>query len=159
MARGSVCSLIPRLPCSGTGRCIHGESWYLFSRDHDVIKIGPEVLERQRFACLCIQPSVCMIFAPQQLDMCSKLFATFALYPVLSVQVRPHTIKVSPPPFYIPWTLFTWQKIPGYSTAVRFKSLIWLVWLGLIKGNGAYAHIAVYSILTNRIRALKSTVG
>ena len=34
-------------------------------------------------------------------DMCSKLFATFILYPVLSVQVCPRTIKVSPPPFYL----------------------------------------------------------
>ena len=45
-------------------------------------------------------------------------------------------------------------------------TLIWLVGLGVIRvnlgcyqGNGAYAHINMYDILTNRVRALKSTLG
>ena len=34
---------------------------------------------------VCVQPLVCVIYDPQQLDMCSKLPATFALFPVLSL--------------------------------------------------------------------------
>ena len=46
--------------------------------------------------------------------MCStcKLTATFTLFPVLSLWVCPHTIKVSLPTLS-PLTLLTWAKIPG----------------------------------------------
>ena len=36
------CSLIPRLPCSGTQMCICEESLVSFLCEHDVIKVGPE---------------------------------------------------------------------------------------------------------------------
>ena len=43
----AVVLLVPRLPCSGTQICIHGESLVSFSHEHDVhvIEIGPEFLE------------------------------------------------------------------------------------------------------------------
>ena len=41
-------------------------AWYLFSREHDVIKIAPEFLEQKTFCVLFnqlrVQCSVCMIF-------------------------------------------------------------------------------------------------
>ena len=49
---------------------------------------------------------------------------------------------------------------------MRFKALICLVVLGVIRvnlgcyqGNGVYTHINMCDILTNRVRALKSTLG
>ena len=44
-------------------------AWYLFSRDQDIIKIGHEFLKQKVTFCalfnlLCVQHSVCMIFAP-----------------------------------------------------------------------------------------------
>ena len=42
--------------------------------------------------------------------------------------------------------------ILGYSTEVRFKALIWLVGLGVIRVG-----LNMYNKLTNRVRALKST--
>ena len=114
-------SLIPRLPCSGTGRCIHGDSLVSFLTWPWCNQNRTRVFrtERQRFACLfdqlCIQQSVCMIFNPQQLDTCtctcSKLPATFAFFPVLS-RGYAHAQWRSPTPS-LPWTLFTWQKLPS----------------------------------------------
>ena len=50
-------SLVPRL--SGT-RNIHAwRAWYIFSRDHDVIKIGPEFLEQKGNVLRVIQPALC----------------------------------------------------------------------------------------------------
>ena len=49
-------SLVPRL--SGT-RIIHAwRAWYIFSRDHDVIKIGPEFLEKKGNVLCIIQPAL-----------------------------------------------------------------------------------------------------
>ena len=35
-----------------------GRAWYLFSRDHDVIKIGPEFLEQKGNVLCVIQPAL-----------------------------------------------------------------------------------------------------
>ena len=43
--------------------------------------------------------------------MCSKLFATFVPFSVLSL-IRPRTIKVASTS-HLSFALFTWQKIPG----------------------------------------------
>ena len=49
-------SLIPRL--SGT-RNVHAlRAWYIFSRDHDIIKIGPEFLEQKGNVLRVIQPTL-----------------------------------------------------------------------------------------------------
>ena len=50
-----------------------------------------------------------------------------------------------------------------YSIKARFKALIRLVGLGCVNlgccyGNGIYAHLNVYNVLTNRFRTLKSTL-
>ena len=60
------------------------------------------------FSQLWVQCTVCMTFAPQPLNMCSKLPTTFTLFPVLNLQVSPRTIMVS-----LPLTLFMGEKIPG----------------------------------------------
>ena len=42
-----------------------GRVWYLFSHDHDVIKIGPEFLEQKGNILLLVQPtmfSVCSVY-------------------------------------------------------------------------------------------------
>ena len=79
-------------------------AWYFFSRDDDIIEIE---LEQKAMFCvlfnqLCIQHSVCMRPLPPpplpQLDMCSKLPATFAHFHVLSLRVHPRTIEVFLPP-------------------------------------------------------------
>ena len=49
------------------------------------------------FSQLWVQCTVCMTFAPQPLNMCSKLLATFTVSLVLSLWVCPCTIKVSLP--------------------------------------------------------------
>ena len=51
-----VSSLVPRL--SGT-RIVHAwRAWYIFSRDHDVTKLGPEFLEQKGNLLLIIQPTL-----------------------------------------------------------------------------------------------------
>ena len=47
-------SLIPRLPLSGTQICVHREcsAWYLFSCEHNIIKIGPQFLEQKTAFCV-----------------------------------------------------------------------------------------------------------
>ena len=69
--------------------------------------------ERQCFMCcstsyVCIQHSVVYDICPPIADTCSKLPDTFALFPVLSLQVRPHIIKVFIPPFYL--QCCSWEK-------------------------------------------------
>ena len=49
-------SLIPRL--SGTRNVHAWRAWYIFSRDHDVIKIGPEILEQKGNVLRVIQPTL-----------------------------------------------------------------------------------------------------
>ena len=58
-------SLIPRL--SGMQNIHMWRVWYILSRDHDVIKIGPEFLEQKGNVLRIIQPqrSMCMIFTPR----------------------------------------------------------------------------------------------
>ena len=78
------CSLIPRL--FRNANIYRAESLVSFLRKHDVIKIGPK---QKGNVLRVVQPtmlqrSVCMIFDARQLDTCSKLPATFALFPVLS---------------------------------------------------------------------------
>ena len=36
----------------------HVRAWYLFSRDHDVIKTGPELLEQKGNAFRVVQPTM-----------------------------------------------------------------------------------------------------
>ena len=97
-------SLVPRLPWNAN--VCRGESLVSLLREHDVIKIGPE--QKGNFCALfnqlCVQPLMCMIFNPQQLD---KLPIGFALFPVLSLQVHPCTTKVSLPPLYLNLAFFT----------------------------------------------------
>ena len=52
-ARGNSRNLVPRL--SGTRNVHAWTAWYIFSRDHDVIKIGPKFLERKGNALRVIQ--------------------------------------------------------------------------------------------------------
>ena len=63
------------------------ESLVSFLRKHDVIKIGPK--QKGNVVCVVqptmLQRSVCMLFNARYLDTCSKLPATFALFPVLSL--------------------------------------------------------------------------
>ena len=51
-----VISLVPRL--SGTRNVHAWRAWYIFSRDHDVIKIGPEILEQKGNVLRVIQPTL-----------------------------------------------------------------------------------------------------
>ena len=86
------------------------ESLVYFLKKHDIIKIRLKhrkatlmpgmvmLIYSLLFFCalfnqLCVQRSVCMIFNPQQLDTCSKLVATLALFPVLSLRICPRTIS------------------------------------------------------------------
>ena len=60
--------------------------WYRFSCKHAVIEIQPKVLEQKLnilllFNQLCIQRSLCTKFVLWYLDTCSKLPATFDLFP------------------------------------------------------------------------------
>ena len=82
-------------------------------------------------------------------------------YPVMPFPVQPSSVPIIP-------SMFIEITCPRYSTEVCFKALIWLVGLGFIRvglgvnleccyGNAAYVHIVVYNILTNRVKALKST--
>ena len=50
-------SLVPRLPGM---RNVHvWRAWYLFSRDHDIIKIGPKLLEQKGNILHVIQSTLC----------------------------------------------------------------------------------------------------
>ena len=63
-------------------------AWYIFSRDHDIIKIGPEFLEQKGNVLRVIQPA---------------LRSTLGMYdigPPMSLRVCPRAIKVFLPPFY-----------------------------------------------------------
>ena len=51
-----TCSLVPRL--SGTQNRHAWRAWYIFSRDQDVIKIGPEFLEQKGNVLHIIQPAL-----------------------------------------------------------------------------------------------------
>ena len=98
-------SLVPRL---SRMRNVHAwRAWYIFSCDRDVIKIGPEFLEQKGNVLCVIQPTlhstlgVYDIGPPIATCTCSKLPATIALFPVLSLRLRPRIIKVFLPPFYL----------------------------------------------------------
>ena len=52
----AACSLVPRL--SGTRNVHAWRAWYIFSRDHDVIKIEPEFLEQKGNILCVIQPAL-----------------------------------------------------------------------------------------------------
>ena len=70
-------------------RIVHAwRAWYIFSRDHDVTKLGPGFLEQKGNLLLVIQ---------------STLRSTLGVYDVLSLRVHPHAIKVILPPFYLWW--------------------------------------------------------
>ena len=128
MQRLDLLSLVPRL--SGT-RNIHAwRAWYIFSRDHDVIKIGPRVFrtERQRFAsyftsfafnnqCVWYSLPDCYI----RVESCPL---PFTLFPVLSPWVRPHATKVFLPPFYH-WGFSREEKILGSLHMHKFNFLFW----------------------------------
>ena len=81
-------SLAPRLPCSERDDVYRGKAWYLISDEHDVVEKGR------------VQCSVCVRYSSSDSYMCSKLPATFALFPVLSLWVHPCAIKVFLPPLY-----------------------------------------------------------
>ena len=101
-------SLVPRFPSLEREYVYAGRSlaWYLFSHEHDVLKKGPELLE-QKDVLHVVQPTMRSTLGMHDIhppiayiDTCSKLPATFALFSVLSLPVRPRTIKVFLPPFY-----------------------------------------------------------
>ena len=78
-----TCSLVPRL--SWNANMYHTKSLVSFLRKPDVIKIG---LKQKGNVLRVVQPtmlqrSVYMLFNARQLDTCSKLPATFSLFPVL----------------------------------------------------------------------------
>ena len=75
------CSLVPRL--SRNANIYRGESLVSFLRKHDVIKIGPKQ-KGNVFACCSTNCASTLSMDARQLDTCSKLFATFALFPFLS---------------------------------------------------------------------------
>ena len=120
-------SLIPRL--SRNVKMYRGESLVSFLRiQHDVIKKEP----KQKGSVLhAVQPtmlqcSVCVILDARQLDLCSKLPATFALFPVLSLRVRPRTIKFSLPPLYLYHFSHEkkYQALHAYTTSMfAFRSI------------------------------------
>ena len=61
-----------------------GKVWYLLSRDHDVIKIEAEFLEQKGNVLHVVQPTMCSTLSVYDIHTptaCSKLPATFALYP------------------------------------------------------------------------------
>ena len=68
-ARHYICPMhaaIPPFPGSplwNINMCMHaGRAWYLFSREHNVIKIGPEFLEQKTFCVLFNQLCVeCLV--------------------------------------------------------------------------------------------------
>ena len=77
------CSLVPRL--SQNANIYRGGSLVSFLCKHDVIKIHCRTkTERQHFACCSTNCASTLGMDAQQLDTCSKLFATFALFPFLS---------------------------------------------------------------------------
>ena len=45
MSQEVRCSLVPRLPCTGTEIC--GETWYLFAHKHDIIRKGKKFQKRK----------------------------------------------------------------------------------------------------------------
>ena len=90
-------SLVPRL--SWNVNMYRRESLVPFLRKHDVIKMG--VKQKSNVLCV-VQPTMRSTLGvydiqPPKLDTCSKLVATFALFPVLNLQVCPRTIKISLP--------------------------------------------------------------
>ena len=68
---GTLCedSLVPRL--SGTQNIHAWRAWYIFSRDHDVIKIGPELLEQIANVLRVIQPALRLTLGVY--DICSPI--------------------------------------------------------------------------------------
>ena len=110
----SNCSLVP-----GTWNVHAWRAWYLFSCDHDAIKIGLEYFrtERQHFVCYSTNFAFnarCVWYSP--LDTCSKLPATFALFPVLSLRVCPRIFL----PGY-PLRVLTWEKVPNSIRMHNFR--------------------------------------
>ena len=69
--------------------CICRKSLTYFLCKYDVIEIGLKQKGKiwAFFNQLWVQCLLCMIFNLRQLDTCSKLPATFALFPVLSLKV------------------------------------------------------------------------
>ena len=73
--------------------------------DHDIIEIGPEFLEQKGNVLFVVQLAMCSTLGvynigPRQPVTCSKLPVIFALFPVLSLRVHPHAIKVILSLFY-----------------------------------------------------------
>ena len=96
-------------------------AWHFPSHEHDIIKLGSKFLGNISciilFNKLCILRLVCMTFtpSPRRLDMCSKMPATFALFPILNLWVCPCTKSLYPwrclheIKFQVLLT-FTWEK-------------------------------------------------
>ena len=81
--------------------------------------------------------------------MCTKLPATFGLFPVLS-SVRPRTIKSS-----LPLALFTWQKIPGSPRLHNFN-------VHVPERNEASlraCHVSSHPVLVIRVRIFRNNLG
>lgn len=109
----SILASFTGFPLSGTQTCVRRKSlvsiltwtWHNCKQKGNICAL---------FSQLCVQCSVCTIFAPQQLDTCSKLSATLALFPVLSFRILSHTIKVTLPPLY-PWRCSRAKKYQALS--------------------------------------------
>ena len=76
------------------------------------------------FSQLGVQCSVCMTFAPQPLNMCSKLPITFTLFPVLNLQVCPRTIMVPLSSLY-PWHCSREKKYQALHTCTTSMFAFW----------------------------------
>ena len=58
-AKSDICSLVPRLLRNA------GRAWYLFSCEHDVIGIRPEVLEQKANVCVVhVFNALCVWYLP-----------------------------------------------------------------------------------------------
>ena len=81
---------------------------------HDVIKIGPEILEQKGNILRIVQPTMHSTFSVYNFALdseiihtercsyvCNKLLTTFAHFHVLSLRVHPRAIKVFLLPLYL----------------------------------------------------------
>ena len=80
-SRSKYSSLIPRPPPAPLPEREYvntGRAWYLFSHEHDVIKIRPEFLEQKGNILHVLL--INFAFIAQCMDTCSKLPTTFAVF-------------------------------------------------------------------------------
>ena len=84
------------LPTPERERVYARRVWYLFSRDHAVIKIGSEFLEQKGNVLCVVRPTMHSVFGVYDINplIASKLPTTCAVFHVLSLWVCPHSIMI-----------------------------------------------------------------